>query len=89
MYKTSDLGLATALRVNGVKFVGIEPSVHRPHIADFLFEDSPKIEEVVGQYNQSSLTVNAKWYAQEMKNLRAQMKKFFDSQRDEDYKTAR
>ena len=59
IYATSDIHLATALRVAGLKFVGISREGRK---GTFKFEDSPQREQIVMDFYNGDLIQNVKQF---------------------------
>ncbi len=71
-YGVTDLGQATALVCTGHQVVDLLPNPNSDRVT-FYFEPSNELDKTANAYWTGELTVGAKQYSQEMKNLKSRL----------------
>ena len=68
----NDLGQATALVCTGFEIVDLAPNPNSERVT-FYFEPNTKLDDAARKYWAGTLSVDAKQYWQEMKNLKTRL----------------
>jgi len=73
----TDMGLAGWLRLNGVKFIDFEPNTINSWQGEFLFEDTPEIQDLIKDYYDDGLGQCKSYYStlRDLRGIIAQKKR--------------
>ena len=68
IYRSTDLGLSTYLRISGAEFKGIIP-LNSKQVA-FSFKDSPQLKSLINTYFTDKANVNPALFLSEIRRLK-------------------